>query len=70
MDGVAAIVGEHVIFKSDVAQLVNFAAAQQRLNPAVAVEKLLFLQNEVLRSIVDQKIMLEMAAVDSIEVED
>ena len=70
VDGVAAIVGEHVILKSDVAQLVNFAAAQQRLNPAVDVEKLLFLQNEVLRSIVDQKIMLEMAAVDSIEVED
>ena len=70
VDGVAAIVGAHVILKSDVAQLVNFAAAQQRLNPAVDVEKLLFLQNEVLRSIVDQKIMLEMAAVDSIEVED
>ena len=70
VDGVAAIVGEHVILKSDVAQLVNFAAAQQRLNPAVDVEKLLFLQNEVLRSIIDQKIMLEMAAVDSIEVED
>ena len=70
VDGVAAIVGEHVILKSDVAQLVNFAAAQQRLNPAVDVEKLLFLQNEVLRSIVDQKIMLEMAAVDSIEVDD
>jgi len=70
VDGIAAIVGEHVILKSDVAQLVNFAAAQQRLNPAVDMEKLLFLQNEVLRSIVDQKIMLEMAAVDSIEVED
>ena len=70
VDGVAAIVGEHVILKSDVAQLVNIAAVQQRLNPAVDVEKLLFLQNEVLRSIVDQKIMLEMAAVDSIEVED
>ena len=70
VDGVAAIVGEHVILKSDVAQLVNIAAVQQRLNPAVDVEKLLFLQNEVLRSIVDQKIMLEMAAVDSIEVDD
>lgn len=70
VDGVAAIVGEHVILKSDVAQLVNIAAVQQRLNPAVDMEKLLFLQNEVLRSIVDQKIMLEMAAVDSIEVED
>ena len=70
VDGVAAIVGEHVILKSDVAQLVNIAAVQQRLNPAVDMKKLLFLQNEVLLSIVDQKIMLEMAAVDSIEVDD
>ena len=70
VDGVADIVGEHVILKSDVAQLVNIAAVQQRLNPAVDMKKLLFLQNEVLQSIVDQKIMLEMAAVDSIEVDD
>ena len=70
VDGVAAVVGEHVILKSDVAQLVNIAAVQQRLNPAVDMKKLLFLQNEVLQSIVDQKIMLEMAAVDSIEVDD
>jgi peptidyl-prolyl cis-trans isomerase SurA len=34
------------------------------------MKKLLFLQNEILQSIVDQKIMLEMAAVDSIEVDD
>ena len=70
VDGVAAVVGEHVILKSDVAQLVNIAAVQQRLNPAVDMKKLLFLQNEVLQSIVDQKILLEMAAVDSIEVDD
>jgi len=70
IDGVAAIVGEYVILKSDVAQLVNMAAVQQRLNPATDMDKLLQLQKEVVQSVVDQKIMLEMAALDSIEVDD
>lgn len=70
VDGIAAIVGEHIVLKSDVAQLVNFSAVQQRLDPATDVDRLLLLQQEVIRSIVDQKIMLEMAAVDSIEVEE
>ncbi|MEE1574327.1 MAG: peptidylprolyl isomerase, partial [Candidatus Neomarinimicrobiota bacterium] len=56
--------------KSDVAQLVNIAAVQQRLNPSTDMEKLLILQQNTVRSIIDQKIMLEMAAVDSIVVED
>ena len=70
VDGIAAIVGEHVVLKSDVAQLVNVAAVQQRLNPSTDINRLLLLQQEIIRSIVDQKIMLEMAAVDSIEVAD
>ncbi len=70
VDGVAAIVGEHIILKSDVAQMVNMAAVQQRLNPATDMDKLLQLQKEVVKSVVDQKIMLEMAALDSIEVDD
>ncbi len=70
VDGVAAIVGEHIVLKSDVAQLVNIAAVQQQLSPSADMEKLLILQRGVVRSIVDQKIMLEMAAVDSIFVEE
>ncbi len=70
IDGVAATVGDHLILKSDVAQLVNMAAIQQRLNPAVDMDRLLSLQDEIVRSIIDQKIILEMAALDSIEVED
>ena len=65
-DGIAAVVGEHIVLNSDIAQLVNMAAAQQRLNPSTDIQKLLLLQNEVVRSDVDQKIILEMAAVDSI----
>lgn len=70
IDGVAAVVGDHIILKSDIAQLVNMAAVQQRLNPVSDLDKLLILQKEFVSSAVDQKIMLEMAAVDSIEVED
>ena len=59
IDGVAATVGDHLILKSDVAQLVNMAAIQQRLNPAVDMDRLLSLQDEIVRSIIDQKIILE-----------
>ncbi len=70
IDGVAAIVGEHIVLKSDIAQLVNVAAVQKQLNPATDMDRLVHLQKEVVQSVVDQKIILEMAALDSVEVED
>jgi len=68
VDGIAAIVGENIILKSDVSQVVGMTALQKGLDiikDRVLLEKL---QGEVLSSLVDQKIILEMAKLDSIEV--
>ncbi len=69
IDGVAALVGEHIILKSEVAQLVNMTAIQQQLNPTTEADLLLQLQRDVLQSMIDQKIILEMASIDSIMVD-
>ena len=70
IDGVAAVVGQHVILKSDVAQLVQMTAVERRLDPRFDIEKLEQLQEQVLQSLVNQKLILEIAEVESIEVED
>ncbi len=70
IDGIAAIVGEHVILKSDVAQIVQMTAMEQRLDPRFDVDKLEQIQARVLESLINQKLILEIAEVESIEVED
>ena len=68
VDGIAAIVGENIILKSDVSQVVGMTALQRGLDitrDRVLLEKL---QGDVLSSLVDQKVILEMAKLDSIEV--
>ncbi len=70
IDGVAAIVGEHVILKSDLAQIVQMTAVEQRLDPRFDADKLEQIQSQVLESLINQKLILEVAEVESIEVED
>lgn len=70
IDGVAAIVDEHIILKSDVAQMLQMTLIQQRIDPQTNPEQVIKLQDEILQSMVDQKIILEMAKLDSIEVKD
>ena len=70
IDGVAAIVEEHIVLKSDLAQMVNMAAIQNKINPQTNPEQLIKLQNSVIESMINQKIMLEMAEIDSITVEE
>ena len=68
VDGIAAIVGENIILKSDVSQVVGITALQMGLDitkDRAALEKL---QGKVLGSLIDQKVILEMAKLDSIEV--
>ena len=68
VDGVAAIVGENIILKSDVSQVVGMTALQRGLD--ITRDRVLLeqLQGDVLSSLVDQKVILEMAKLDSIEV--
>ena len=70
IDGVAAVVEKHIILKSDLAQMINMAAIQQRLNPKENPEAFFSLQEFVLQSMIDQKILLEMASLDSVIVEE
>ena len=70
IDGVAAIVEDHIVLKSDLAQMVNMAAIQNKINPQTNPEQLIKLQNSVIESMINQKIMLEMAEIDSITVEE
>ena len=70
IDGIAALVEEHVILKSDLAQMVNMAAVQGGIDPSKDQGAFLRLQGSVLQSMVDQKILLKMAEIDSISVEE
>ena len=59
IDGVAAIVGENIILKSDVSQVVGMTALQQGLDVSKDVDVLMKLQEGVLSSLIDQKVILE-----------
>ena len=70
IDGIAAIVEDHVVLKSDLIQMVNMAAIQNKIDPRINPDAFIQLQNSVIQSMVDQKIMLEMAELDSIVVDE
>ena len=70
IDGVAAIVENSILLKSDLVQMINMMAIQQRLDPKENPNAFFALQESVLQSMVDQKVVLEMAALDSIIVEE
>jgi peptidyl-prolyl cis-trans isomerase SurA len=70
IDGVAAIVEDRVVLKSDLIQMVNMAAIQNKIDPRTNPDAFIRLQNSVIQSMIDQKIMLEMAELDSIVVDE
>ena len=70
VDGVAAIIEERIVLKSDLLQMVNMAAVQNNINPELNPVGFLKLQESVLQSMIDQKILLEMAELDSVFVDE
>ena len=68
IDGIAAIVGENIILKSDVSQVVGMTALQRGLDVSKDRALLEKIQEDVLNSLIDQKVILEMAKLDSIDV--
>ena len=65
VDGVAAVVENKIVLKSDLNQMVNMVALQQRIDPNQNRSQYLKLREVVLSSMIDQKILLEMAEEDT-----
>ena len=65
VDGVAAVVEDKIVLKSDLNQMVNMLAIQQKIDPNKEQDKFLSLRQAVLASMVDQKILLELAQQDT-----
>ena len=69
-EGVAAVVGNAVILKSDVSQLVSITALQQNIDLNKNPETYSLLQAQAIESLIDQQVILEMAKLDSVEVKE
>ena len=70
IDGVAAIVEEHLVLKSDLAQMLNMSIIQNKIDPLKDIEKVKTLEKSILESMIDQKIILKRAELDSVIVEE
>ncbi len=70
IDGIAAIVEEHLVLKSDLAQMVNMSIIQNKIDPTKDIEKVKALEKTILESMIDQKIILKKAELDSVVVEE
>ena len=70
VDGLVAIVEDRIILRSDLAQMVNMTAIQNKIDPNQNPGLFVKLQNNVISSMVDQKILLKMAELDSVDVEE
>ena len=70
IDGVAAIVEEHLVLKSDLAQMVNMSIIQNKIDPLKEIEKVKRLEKTILESMIDQKIILKKAEQDSVVVDE
>ncbi|MFQ6607831.1 MAG: peptidylprolyl isomerase [Fidelibacterota bacterium] len=68
LDGIAAIVGEKIILKSEVAQIVQMSALNNGLDPQGDSPQLVELTQNVLQSLIDQKIVLSIAEAESVVV--
>ena len=65
IDGVAAVVENNIVLKSDLNQMVNMMAIQRGVNPNENLDQYIKLKDIVLESMIDQKILLEKAKEDT-----
>ncbi len=65
VDGIAVIVADNIILKSELAQIVNVTAMQQNINPNQNIDQYQHLQTQVIQSLIDQKVVLELAKKDT-----
>ena len=70
VDGIAAIIEEYIVLKSDLAQMLNMAIIQNKIDPLRNIDKVKDLEKSILESMVDQKIILKKAELDSVVIEE
>ncbi len=70
VDGVAAVVENELILYSDVEQYARLQASQMGITPYKNPDKYKQLEEQMLQSLIDQKIILAKAKEDSVEVKD
>ncbi|MBU0712567.1 peptidylprolyl isomerase [bacterium] len=70
IDGIAAIVGENIILKSDVDQFARMNASQLGIDPSRDPGSYQRLINQALQSLIDENILLEQAKIETIDVKD
>lgn len=70
IDGVAAIVGENIILKSDVDQFARLTASQMGINPSKNIDSYNRLLKQSLNALIDENVLLEQAKIETIEVKD
>ena len=70
VDGVAAVVGDKVVLSSDVNQSLAMAVFQQKLDPNKDGDLIRSLKNNIINTIVNRKVVLIMAELDSVEVDE
>ncbi|MFQ6611679.1 MAG: peptidylprolyl isomerase [Fidelibacterota bacterium] len=70
IDGIAAIVSDNIVLKSDVNQLLGMTVLQRGLDARTDKTEVEKLRNEILQSMIDRKVILEMAKLDSVEISD
>lgn len=70
IDGIAAIVGNQIILKSDVEQLARINASQIRLNPEKQPQKYFALLDQSLNALINENLLLEQAKIETIEVKE
>ena len=70
IDGIAAVVGDKVILTSDINQSLAMEVFRLKLDPRRDQNKIANLKNQILQSVVDRKVVLTMAELDSVVVSD
>jgi len=70
IDGIAAIVGENVILKSEVDQFTRLYASQLGIDPRYDPQGYEQLMRQSLNALIDENILLEQAKIETIEVKD
>ncbi len=70
VEGIAAIIGKEIVLKSEVDQMVQSYAIQNRINLSQKPKLMKELQKGIFERLVEQKILLAKAVEDTINVED